>query len=163
MNDVLAGVVQSVSSIALIRSLLRIVVRVIAPRNYVGAVGAVVNREGKVLLARHAYRTDFPWGLPGGWVERGEDPAVTVEREIAEELKLNVEVQQLLICGVVPRVKRSIHPPHLGLAFLCRPLGQEIKMSSEITAVDWIDPAHIPYDLAPLQAEAIAAARKATR
>ncbi len=137
--------------------MLRMMVRLIAARQYVGAVGAVVNQDGKVLLARHSYRTDFPWGLPGGWVERGEDPAMTVQREIAEELNLNVAVERLLVCGPVPKLDRSIAPAHIGLAFLCRPIGQQLRASHEITAVEWIDPMSIPYEIAPFQARAIAA------
>ena len=140
--------------------MLRLMVRLIAPRQYVGAVGAVVNSDGRVLLARHSYRTDFPWGLPGGWVEPGEDPAKAVEREIAEELRLNVTVERLLVCASIPRLDRSIAPGHIALAYLCRPVGQELHTSHEITAVEWVDPECIPYEIAPFQARAIAAARQ---
>jgi len=162
MKRLLVFCVQRGASIPGVRALLRLAVRLIAPRHYVGAVGAVVNQDGKVLLARHSYRTDFQWGLPGGWVERGEDPARTVEREIVEELNLNVAVERLLVCGRVPKLDRSIAPAHIGLAFLCRPIGQEVRTSHEITAVEWIDPLSIPYEIAPFQARAIAAVLEGT-
>src|SRR5262249_59836707 len=42
----------------------RLLMRTIAPRQWVGAVGAVFNQDGQVLLLEHAFRTDYPWGLP---------------------------------------------------------------------------------------------------
>lgn len=161
--NVLGAIVQRSASIAPLRWILRLAVRVLAPRHYVGAVGAVVNDEGKVLVAKHAYRTDFPWGLPGGWVNAGESPADAVRREIAEELKLDVTIERLLLCDVIPSVARSIAPRHLGVAFLCRLAGGEIRMSGEIVGVDWIDPAANPYELAHFQASAVAAAARAIR
>lgn len=156
--QMLRFLVQRGASNRLLRAMLRLLMRLIAPRHYVGAVAAVVNADGKVLLAHHSYRTDYPWGLPGGWVEPGEDPAETVRREIAEELELDVVVERLLICGTIGREDRSIAPVHIGMAYLCRSLGGELRWSHEITAVEWVDPANIPYPIGPFQARAIAAA-----
>ncbi len=117
-----------------------------------------MNAEGKVLIAQHAYRTDFSWGLPGGWVEPGENPAKTVERELAEELNLKIAVERLVMCDIVPAVARSIAPRHLGLAFRCRLISGEVRTSHEIVGVDWVDARRIPYDVAPFQGRAIAAA-----
>ena len=64
----------------------------------VGAVGAIFNHAGQVLMVEHVFRPDYVWGLPGGWVNRGENPAYTIEREVKEELNLTVEVKKLLIC-----------------------------------------------------------------
>lgn len=76
-----------------LRWLLVLVVRLLAPRHYVGAAGVIFNDAGQILLIEHVFRPHFPWGLPGGWVEYGESPAETVRRE---ELGLRVEVKQLL-------------------------------------------------------------------
>src|SRR5467141_1565679 len=84
---------------------MKLAVRLFAPRQCVGAVGVVFNQAGQVLIVEHVFRTDFPWGLPGGWIECGENPADTVRREIEEELKLKVEVKRLLFSeqvGLVP-------------------------------------------------------------
>jgi 8-oxo-dGTP diphosphatase len=39
-----------------------------------------------LLLTRSSYRTD--WNLPGGGIERGEDPEAAARRELAEEIGL---------------------------------------------------------------------------
>jgi 8-oxo-dGTP diphosphatase len=39
---------------------------------------------GSLLLTRSSYRTE--WNLPGGGIERGEDPEAAARRELAEEI-----------------------------------------------------------------------------
>ena len=40
---------------------------------------------GRVLLVRHSYHEPERWMLPGGGLSRGEDPATSGAREVAEE------------------------------------------------------------------------------
>jgi 8-oxo-dGTP diphosphatase len=62
----------------------------------VAAAGLIV-QEGKVLLARRAYNPQRGlWTLPAGFVDAGEDPRLTVERECLEETGLPVRVTALL-------------------------------------------------------------------
>jgi 8-oxo-dGTP pyrophosphatase MutT (NUDIX family) len=50
------------------------------------AACALVERDGKILLARHSYVRG--WLLPGGGVGRGEPPADAILRELREEIGL---------------------------------------------------------------------------
>ncbi|HEX5400972.1 MAG TPA: NUDIX domain-containing protein [Pseudonocardiaceae bacterium] len=60
-------------------------------------------RDGQVLLARYVAPTgESTWTLPGGRVERGEDPFDAVVREVAEETGCDAVVERLL--GVDSRV-----------------------------------------------------------
>lgn len=69
-------------------------------------VGAVVLREGRVLLVRRAARpSPGKWSLPGGLVELGETTADAVRREIAEECACDIRV--VGVCGVIDRVVRD--------------------------------------------------------
>lgn len=56
----------------------------------IGVVAVVWNDQDEVLLFRHTYRPRWPWGLPSGLLERGENPARAIEREITEETGLTV-------------------------------------------------------------------------
>ncbi len=134
---------------------LSVVARVIAPRQPVGAVGAVFDDEGRVLLVEHVFRTDFPWGLPGGWVERGEAPEHTVGRELGEELGLTVDVGPLLLSEQVGMTDQSTHPRHLGLAYGCRLTGGVCTPTSEVASVEWVRPHEIRRELAPFQHRAV--------
>ena len=40
----------------------------ITPRQPTGALGVIVGRDGRILIAQHLTRPDEPWGLPGGWL-----------------------------------------------------------------------------------------------
>ncbi len=61
-------------------------------------VGAVFVKSGKILAARRGGAMALPglWEFPGGKVEPGESPIDALRRELAEELKVNVEVKQYL-------------------------------------------------------------------
>ena len=54
---------------------------------YPVSVKGVLVRDGRVLLLKNEREE---WELPGGKLERGEDPAVCVAREITEETGLPV-------------------------------------------------------------------------
>jgi ADP-ribose pyrophosphatase len=55
------------------------------------AVGAIVVREGKVLLVRRGHSpSEGLWAIPGGRVELGETLQEAAEREIKEETGLSI-------------------------------------------------------------------------
>jgi len=61
-------------------------------RGSLGAAVAVVH-SGRVLVVRHSYRPGL--GLPGGGVNRGEEPVDAARRELAEEVGIQVKADQL--------------------------------------------------------------------
>lgn len=71
-----------------------------SPRQYPVLVAcALIVRDGKVLLERHAptaEHNEYQWDLPGGKVEIGETPADAVVREIREEMGVVIEVVAML-------------------------------------------------------------------
>ena len=69
-------------------------VKLFAPKNHIGAVAAIFNEAGQVLLVEHVFRPYYSWGLPGGWVNKGESPAHTIKREVEEELNLKIQVKK---------------------------------------------------------------------
>ena len=55
-----------------------------------GTMVAVLDSADQVLLVRHTYGDRRRWELPGGWVQRGEEPLVAATREVSEELGISV-------------------------------------------------------------------------
>ena len=144
-----------------LRWLLKLAVRMLAPTHYVGAVAAVFDETGRVLIVEHVFRTDHPWGLPGGWISHGEAPAETVAREIREELQLEVEVRELIAAARIPATRMANHPSHIGLAYYARVRSGRAVPSGEILGARWADPTNIEEDLAPFQRDAVVAGRLA--
>lgn len=66
------------------------------------AAYAVVERRGKILLTHWRRGHLHGWTLPGGGIERGEDPRDAVVREVLEETGLEARVGKLL--GVDSRI-----------------------------------------------------------
>lgn len=66
------------------------IVHVLAPSHILGAMVAVRSPRGRVMLVRHSYNR--AWGLPGGLVDRGEQPAIAARRELREEVGMVVEL-----------------------------------------------------------------------
>lgn len=56
--------------------------------------------DGRVLLCRLTYKRD--WDLPGGVVEVGESPRLAVQREVEEELGLEIDPRGLLLTDWLP-------------------------------------------------------------
>lgn len=138
-------------------------VKLFAPRNQVGAMAVVFNDLGQVLLVEHVFRPQQPWGLPGGWVERGENPADSIQRELQEELNLTVEVKKLLFCEPQGGEALSSTPLGLVIVYYCRltvftqlPHPNEPPHSAyEIISYEWVSPQQIKRDLSPQQCKAV--------
>lgn len=144
-----------------LRWTLKLLVRLIAPIHYVGAVVAVFDDAGRVLLVEHVFRTDHPWGLPGGWISRNEAPADAVIREVQEELHLDIEVKEVLTAAQIPATSMANHPSHLGIAYYARLKGGRCVPSGEVLSTRWADPERMDEDLAQFQREAVLAGRAA--
>lgn len=145
-----------------------VAVRVVAPRNIVGVMGAIFNDSGQVLLVEHVFRPQQPWGLPGGWVERGEDPAYCLKRELVEELNMKIVTKKLLFCEPQGGEALSSTPASLVVVFYCRVLDtfaspeltKKPHSAYEILSYDWIDPEKIKSDLSLQQQKAIRLGRQ---
>jgi ADP-ribose pyrophosphatase YjhB (NUDIX family) len=66
------------------------------PRFTVTAGVVVTDERGRVLLLRHVLRKGSGWGVPGGFVNAGEQPADAVRREVKEETGLALDSVELV-------------------------------------------------------------------
>ena len=99
------------------------------------AVGAVVVRDGALLMVRRAREPGAGlWSLPGGRVERGEYLANAVRREVAEETGLDVTVGDLV--GIFEVIG---DPHYVILDFFARVEGaSDPRPSTDATEVRWV-------------------------
>ena len=95
-----------------------------------GVSGVVFDTQGRVLMAEHVYHPLVPWGIPGGSVDTGEDPAVALAREFYEELAMRVQVLE-------PLLVEQTHFRHVDVAFLCRSDTEPIVSSAELLDAQW--------------------------
>ena len=68
----------------------RLVVRLFSPRYVLGAVVAL--RQGEDVLLLHSRHSRFGWTLPGGLMAAGETPREALDRELREELRLELDL-----------------------------------------------------------------------
>lgn len=113
-------------------------------RGFRVAVNAVVERDGRVLLAR---RRDIGWwNLPGGGVEPGESVTEGLQREMLEEIGVGVE--NVRLAGVYSKPQKS----EVVLVFLCRLAADQVdalRTTEEVSELEWFLPSALPSDLLP--------------
>jgi ADP-ribose pyrophosphatase YjhB (NUDIX family) len=119
----------------------------------IGASALVLDEEGRVLLFHHTYRRRYAWGLPGGWLKRGEKPECALEREMREESCLSIEV-------VAPLAMETTRRGGIvEIIYLAIMKGGEFHPSDEVDDFAW-SADETPFTVKPLQVRAIAGARK---
>jgi ADP-ribose pyrophosphatase YjhB (NUDIX family) len=126
-------------------------VRLFAPKHRVGVGVVVLDEVGQVLLLKHVFHPDFPWGLPGGWLDRDEAPDAAARRELWEETGLQGTIEAILM------IERERYPSHLGIAYLATVEPGQVVVSGEILEACWFDVADLP-PLLPFTERAIATA-----
>ncbi len=121
----------------LLLDLIRRVWRFTRPKYTAGTVAVIFNDAGEVLLVEHVFHAFTPWGLPGGYVDRREDPDHALVRELKEELELEAEAVRVI---AVERVYGN----HLDFAYLCAARGTVGKLSFELNSYRWTNLAELP-------------------
>lgn len=112
------------------------------------SVGAVVtNAEGKVLLLDHVLRPGSGWGVPGGFINRGEQPVEAVKREICEEIGLEIENIETIRIRTINR--------HLEILFRASAAGEGKIKSLEIKQIGWFAPEEMPEEMSEAQKKVI--------
>lgn len=106
-------------------------------------VRGVVFKEGKILMVKEVI--DGEWTLPGGWVDVGEPPSLSAEREVWEESGYEVRAVKLL--ALYDHRKHDFRPYFFHiykLFFLCELLGGQPTNSIETNGVGFFGRNEIP-------------------
>jgi 8-oxo-dGTP diphosphatase len=113
------------------------------PTRPVLAVSAAVFRQGRVLIIRRARAPLLGrFSLPGGGVEIGERLAVALARELMEEVGVTAEIIAFNRHVEAIAHEGDLVRTHFVIAsFVARWTSGEPRLSDEVDAVDWIDPA----------------------
>jgi ADP-ribose pyrophosphatase YjhB (NUDIX family) len=104
------------------------------------AVSAAIFRGPDVLLVRRAHPPGQGlYSLPGGRVEFGESLAVALQREVAEETSLGIEIVALAgIREVLPSPGQPGH--YVVLSYAARWLAGDPVLNDEHDDVRWMPP-----------------------
>lgn len=115
-------------------------------------VGAVIERAGKILCCQRGPGRALAelWEFPGGKIEAGEQPAQALERELREELKIDVRIddREYEFCryeydfGFVNLTTLVCHLEN-GEPRLTEHLQKKWLLPSELHSLEWA-PADIP-------------------
>ncbi|HXJ92165.1 MAG TPA: NUDIX domain-containing protein [Terriglobia bacterium] len=132
-------------------------------------VGGVVVHRGHVLLVRRGQEPlKGHWSLPGGLVEKGEDLAKALRRELKEETGLGIE--PLEVIGVFERIERDVKSMrrvryhYVIIDYVCRlraapRAGRQPpapRPATDITAARWVEVGNLKgYGLTALAEEVI--------
>ncbi len=114
------------------------------PRFAVTAGAVVLDERGRVLLLNHVFRRGSGWGIPGGFLMKGEQPEDAIRRELCEETELELERVNL---GFVRTLKR---PRQVEIIYLCRARDSAaaVARSVEIQSLGWFALDDLPPELA---------------
>ncbi|HWP45478.1 MAG TPA: NUDIX hydrolase [Blastocatellia bacterium] len=115
------------------------------PRFTVTVAAVIVDKAGRVLLLKHRFRGGSGWGIPGGFLNKGEQPEAGLRRELREEIGLEIEFVELAFVRNVEKARQ------VQIIYICRPAGDPGPASIEVERYDWFQPDHLPRELSQSQ------------
>ena len=114
----------------------------LAHTRFTVTAGAIIfNQAGEILILKHRFRTGSGWGLPGGFLERGEQPIDALRRELREELGLEIEDVEIFTA-------RSFRKPkQVEVLFRGRADGPVKTRTMEVERAEWFSLDALPEGL----------------
>lgn len=109
---------------------------------FTATAGAVITDDaGRVLLLQHRFRPGSGWGIPGGFLQSGEQPETAIRRELREEIGLEICHLELAFVRALERYQQ------IEIIFRCVPNGDLHKQSREIIRAEWFSLDALPANL----------------
>jgi len=117
----------------------------LAEARFTVTAGAVMmDAQGRVLLLHHAFRAGSGWGIPGGFINPGEQPEEAIRRELREEIGLEPESIELAFVRTLKAINQ------VEVIFRCRccqPPGHPQPQSPEVISAEWFALDDLPQGL----------------
>lgn len=115
------------------------IVRITQDEFTVSTAVIITNKKGEVLLLDHVLRPASGWGIPGGFIEHGEQPSEAIKREICEEINLELKNLEMFQVRTVNR--------HVEILFRAEADGEASVKSLEINALRWFKVDELPLEM----------------
>src|SRR5437762_8987994 len=93
----------------------------------------IFDGDGRLLLLEHFFRPDSGWGVPGGFLNKGEEAEKALRREMREEVGIELDQVKLLFVRTLPR------PGQIEIYFRARAIGEPVPRSFEIKRAEWFE------------------------
>jgi ADP-ribose pyrophosphatase YjhB (NUDIX family) len=128
-----------------------IVVKRLYPDQPIVGIGAIIVRDGKIVLIKRGNEPSLgKWTIPGGLVELGESLLHAVIRETLEETCLEVETPELI--DVVDNVdcdeQGKVKYHYVIIDYLVHVKGGEVAAASDAAELRWVPMDEVEnYDL----------------
>jgi mutator protein MutT len=109
-------------------------------------VGAVILRDGEVLIVRRANPPlQGQWSIPGGALDLGEKLHDGVAREVREETGLEVEVGPVLdvFDSIFPDSEGRTQYHYVLIDYLCRPRSGTAVAATDASELRWANPGEL--------------------
>jgi mutator protein MutT len=114
----------------------------LAHTRFTVTAGAVIfNDKGEVLLLKHRFRAGSGWGLPGGFMEKGEQPIDALRRELREEIALEVDDVKVFAA------RSFAKPKQVEVLFRARANAEVKSQTVEVERAEWFAIDALPQGL----------------
>jgi len=119
----------------------KFVIRFSQQRFAVSVAAVIIDDANRVLLLKHVFRPGSGWGIPGGFINKGENPENAVSRELAEEIGLKLENVR------IEHARTFRKANHVEILFRATAVGTPNPRSVEISDLGWFRFEDLPHGL----------------